>query len=442
MATKKTTTNGKAKTATMARPEAEVVIDMPVEKGELAEVRPTQLLTIEEETGVTCARVDFNNPQSLVTFCDEIKDAVGQILVDTAQMSVNQEQAFISDDDLKLITSFDTSLEQSKREAARKEGLLATLIKNIRLSMGSESAKKEEEMKTYQGRFNEYCEKLNSVVDHVRVLGDNAMLDIQLRKDITEQMTPLIKQLAMMIEVGIEDKSAYDAETARIATEEQTEDTNAIIQYRNGLSTFFDSKLQKLDKVLVAYKEQIQAYTMQQNTDMIVVDSAASFIKDTAPILQSQGSTQVFNIVQGDRLHQLQTLDQAANLAMDTNSKHLEDNVKLSVDIMVNGGITTDTLLKVQQRLQNGIGIIKEGKKQLAIKSQKDQETINKINSLLDQNQEEILQIVHDTSAAMASIQSKGDGYQSPRYGGLIEATGDSSYRRRLTSSSDNRRKK
>ena len=61
MATKKTTTNGKTKAATMARPEAEIVIDIPAEKGELTEVRPTQLVTIEEETGVTCARVDFNN---------------------------------------------------------------------------------------------------------------------------------------------------------------------------------------------------------------------------------------------------------------------------------------------------------------------------------------------------------------------------------------------
>ena len=437
MATKKTTT----KKDTLEKVQAEVVIDLPTEKAEIVETRSTDLVTIEEQTGVTCARVDFNNPQSLVTFCDEIKDTVGQILVDTAQMSVNQEQAFISDEDLKLITSFDVSLEQSKREAARKEGLFATLLKNIKLSMGSESAKKEEEMKTYQGRFNEYCEKLNSVVEHIEVLGTNAMSDIQLRKDITEQMTPLVKQLAMMIEVGHEDKNAYDAETARIATEEQTEDTNAIVQYRNGLSTFFDSKLQKLDKVLVAYKEQIQSYTMQQNTDMIVVSEATSFIKDTAPILQSQGSTQVFNIVQGDRLQQLSTLNEAANLAMDANSKHLEDNIKLSVDLMVNGGITTDTLLLVQQRLQNGIGIIKEGKKQLAIKSQKDQETINKINGLLDQNQEEILQIVHDTSAAMATIETKNGYNQSTRFGGLTEATGDSSYRRKLTSS-DNRRKK
>lgn len=370
------------------------------------EVTVNQIIEDEETANISCARVNFNEPTSLVSYCDEIKDCVGQLLIDTANMSVNQQQAFITDEDLKLITSFDESLLQSKKEAERKEGLIEHFTKLIRLGLGSDSAKKEEEMKTYRGRYQEYCNKIRQVCDNVDVLKENAIQDIQLRSDIAHQMTPYVKKLSIMIELGKQDKAAYDEETQKIASTDDSDDTKRIVQYREGLSTFFASKLMKLEQVLVAYKEQLQSYALQQNTDMIVVDAATSYVKDQAPILNAQGSTQVFNMMQEDRIHQLSLLSEASNLAIKNNAKNLEQNTIAAKDLMLNGGIQTDALAEVQTRLQNGIKIIQQGKKELKDKIKKDQDTLAKVNALLEQNENELLSIIKTTSTAMAEIDS------------------------------------
>lgn len=379
-------------------PKAEIVV----------EPTTSQISTVEDNSALadfTFERVDLNEPQSILSYCDNVKNQITDILESTAQMSVNQEQAFISDDVLKTITSFDESLEEADREAARQEGWLATVAKNMLIRLGSKKVEKAEEMKTYAGRYQDYIDKINLVIENVEILKQNALSDIELRKTIAEQMKPLIAQFEVMIEAGEEDKLKYDQETANIASTDQSEDAKYLINYRSQVSDIFAKKIVELRKVAVLYKEQLQQYAQQQFTDMNIVMQAESYMSDQAPILKAQGSTQIFNKGQNERISQLTELNEASNIAVENNARHLEANVKASVELMVNGGFKTETIATVQQSLQRGNDILRNGKKQLVIKTQKDNEALKKISAQLDESQRDIISMIEQTSGAIAAIE-------------------------------------
>lgn len=414
---------------TIEKVEGEIVTNMPNTKEEIVE-SPTAELTLnaklaelEAKTGVRCAQVDFSNPASLTRYCDEINDYVGNLLISTANMSVNQEQDMLTEEDFKLIVAFDESLEQSKREAEKQLGFMTRLIRNISLAMGSESAKKAEEMKTYKGQFQAYVDQLNKVAENVDKIGVNAYSDIGFRTDIAEKMQPAIELLGVMLELGWQAKETYDQETVSLS-ENPDDMTKDLINYRGSLSTFFESHLVDLKSVHTAYRQQLQAYQMQQLSDMQQVRSAAKFIKTTKAILLSQGSTQILNKLQADRLQELSLVNEAANVAMMNNGKNLEENAKATVDLMLNDGIQATTLADYQQHLQSGISILADGRKQLETKVKKDQEILGKVDELLDKNQQEFLQLIQDASVSLVGSEKPG-----------LTTISDRPARRRLSSS-------
>ena len=58
----------------------------------------------------------------------------------------------------------------------------------------------------------------------------------------------------------------------------------------------------KKEKVLIAYKGQIQIYRVQQNSDMELVMANDSYLQDSVPLLKAQGSVMVFNRQQSERI--------------------------------------------------------------------------------------------------------------------------------------------
>lgn len=267
-------------------------------------------------------------------------------------------------------------------------------------------------MKTYSGRYQDYIEKINLVIENVEILKQNALSDIDLRKTISEQMKPLIAQFEVMIDAAEQDKLAYDQQTQEIASQVQTDDDRYLVNYRSQISDIFTKKIVELRKVLVLYKEQLQQYAQQQFTDMNIVMQADSYIRDQAPILKAQGSTQVFNKGQADRIEQMTTLNEASNIAVMNNARNNEQNVKGSTDLMVNGGFKTETIAAVQQSISRANSILLNGKKQLVAKSKKDNDALIKINAELDQSQREIIALIEEASGAIQAIEENSNSYK------------------------------
>ena len=245
----------------------------------------------------------MNQPASILSYCSDVKDQISGILESTAQMSIAAEEVVLDEATINSIASFDESLDESDKQRNKKELAIVTKAKSFLAKMGVDKFEDEARLKTYKGRYDEYCRGISLVVEAVEKQKQASLNDIQLRNEIIEEMTPLIEQLEIMVKVGHEDKAKYDAETDEIRKiQPQTLDTEYEIQYREQLSEVLNNKLHELEKALVLYKEQIQAYRLQQKTDMQLTMEADSYIRDQAPILKAQGSVMVFNRQEADRI--------------------------------------------------------------------------------------------------------------------------------------------
>lgn len=348
------------------------------------------------------ARIDMNQPASILSYCSDVKDQISGILESTAQMSIAAEEVVLDEATINSIASFDESLDESDKQRNKKELAIVTKAKSFLAKMGVDKFEDEARLKTYKGRYDEYCRGISLVVEAVEKQKQASLNDIQLRNEIIEEMTPLIEQLEIMVKVGHEDKAKYDAETDEIRKiQPQTLDTEYEIQYREQLSEVLNNKLHELEKALVLYKEQIQTYRLQQKTDMQLTMEADSYIRDQAPILKAQGSVMVFNRQQADRITRMQKLNEKSNEAITNNARQLEQNVQATIDLMLNQGISVDTLKVVDQSLRKGVDLFRNGRAQKHQQVESQRASLKALSESLDAYQQEVIKLIQDESAVL-----------------------------------------
>ena len=348
------------------------------------------------------ARIDMNQPASILSYCSDVKDQISGILESTAQMSIAAEEVVLDEATINSIASFDESLDESEKQRNKKELAIVAKAKSLLAKFGVDKFEDEARLKTYKGRYDEYCRGISLVVEAVEKQKQASLNDIQLRNEIIEEMTPLIEQLEIMVKVGHEDKAKYDAETDEIRKiQPQTLDTEYQIQYREQLSEVLNNKLHELEKALVLYKEQIQTYRLQQKTDMQLTMEADSYIRDQAPILKAQGSVMVFNRQQADRITRMQKLNEKSNEALTNNARQLEQNVQATIDLMLNQGISVDTLKVVDQSLRKGVDLFRNGRAQKHQQVESQRASLKALSESLDAYQQEVIKLIQDESAVL-----------------------------------------
>lgn len=347
-------------------------------------------------------RIDMENPSTILSYCSDVKDQISAILDSTAQMSIAQEEVVLDEETINSISSFDDSLDASEKARKKKELAIVKSIKGMLANLGVDKYQDEERMKTYKGRYEEYCRGIELVVEAVEKQKQASLNDIELRNQIVAEITPLIEQLEVMVKVGHEDKEVYDAETEKIkAIVPQTLDTEHEIQCRTQISEVLNNKLHELEKAVVLYKEQIQTYRIQQKTDMQLTMEADSYIRDQAPILKAQGSVMVFNRQQADRITRMQVLNQKSNEAITNNARQLEQNVQATIDLALNQGISLDTLKVVDQSLRRGVDLFKNGRIQKQQQIEAQRSSLEALNQSLDAYQQEVVKLIQDEDAVL-----------------------------------------
>lgn len=353
-------------------------------------------------------RVDLTQPATILSYCSDVKDKISAILHSTAQMSIETESIVLDNGVIESISSFDEALDESDKQRNKKQLPIVKGFKQLLAKAGVDKYEEEERLKTYKGRFEEYCRKLEEVVAAVEQQKQASLNDIELRNNIVEQISPLIEDLEVMIQVGHQDKAAYDAETERIKQGPQDLDTEYMIQYREQLSEVFNSKLHELEKALVLYKEQIQTYRLQQKTDMELAMQADSYIRDQRPILEAQGSVMVFNRQQADRISRMKELNERSNAAIVANARELQQNVEDTVALSLNQGVSLETLQVVDQAIKSGVELFKAGRVQKQAQIEEERVALVSLNDSLDEYQREVLQMIQDESAVLSVIGDKG----------------------------------
>lgn len=392
-------------------------------KGEVV-VQPTELVVKKEKSKFK--EVDFENPSTMLTYGNEAKDAITAILENTARLADDRDELQIDHETLESLTTFDETLDES--EEARKKKYLP-VVKGIRgflTKMGVKKFEEEERKKSYKAQFDDYCEKIDNICNAIESQKQSSLQDIELRSTIVKEMSPYIELLETIIEEGKVKKNSYDLETEEMKSLEPTKEILDLIDYRTQLSEFFNGKLTELGKVLVAYRDQVQMYRVQQITDFELVKAHETFLKDTSPILKSQGSVMVFNHQQKTKLQEMKNVNEVANIAIARNSQQLVTNAESAVELSLNGGITVETLIGLDDAIKRGVQIYVEGKEQKKIIVEETQKALQQLNSSIDSYQNELLKLIDDeqviktlgTSSGTTTISKrfiKGKGYGSKR---------------------------
>ncbi len=361
---------------------------------------------------VSCSfeRVDLNTPSTILSYCSDVKDAIGAVLDSTSQMTIEIDELKVDEKAIEKISTFDTSLDESEKSKGKNS--LVKGIKGFLGKLGIDVFKDILEEDTYASRYEEYCKMLNQVAEAVESQKQNTLNDIELKNNIIKEMQPLIQELEVMIEVGLKDKEAYDKETEEM---KQNGDPNDLdiqnqIQFRTQVSAIFNNKLNELEKALILYKEQVQTYRIQQNSDMELVMSNESYLRDSVPILKAQGSVMVFNRIQTKRIERQQALDKATNEAIINNAKELQTNAQAAVDLSVKGRVNMSTLEELDSAIRSGIQIFKNGKKLKQDMNARERQGIKKLNESLNQYNEELLNLIEGNEIAADAI-----GISSPQ---------------------------
>ena len=168
------------------------------------------------------------------------------------------------------------------------------------------------------------------------------------------------------------------------------------IEYRNQLAEVTSNKLDKLEKARVLYVEQIQAYRIQQRTDMEIVMASQTYLDHTAPILKAQGSVMVFNRRQEKKLANAVSLNESANEAIRNNALAIEENAKTAVELSINNGISVETLAVYNDSLRKGIEIYRSGREKRRQRIESDKKQLTELNQALESYQQEVLQLIDD----------------------------------------------
>ena len=351
-------------------------------------------------------RVDLNTPATILSYCADVKGAISNILDSTAQMTIAIDEITVDEKDIAKISGFSESLEESEKSDGKNS--LIKGVKTFLAKIGIDAFKDVLEEDNYATRFKEYSELLDKVAAAVDQQKQNTLNDIELKDSIINEMKPLIDQLEIMIAVGLKDKEDYDKKTQELKMNSDPTDMDVQreIQVRTQISAIFNNKLNELEKALILYKEQVQSYRVQQNSDMELVMANDSYLQDSVPLLKAQGSVMVFNKIQTKRIARQQALDVATNAAILENAKQLQTNAQAAVDLSVKGRVNMSTLEQLDTAIRNGIQIFQNGKKLKQELNNKERQAMIKLNTSLNQYSSEFLSLAEGNQIAMSVIQN------------------------------------
>lgn len=301
-------------------------------------------------------RVDFNNPESILYYGHDDKEAISNILVNTAKLSIKQGNKVLSDEMIKKIYSFDEELDESDKKANKKELAIVSKIKSGLSSLGIKKFDKEKEQNSYGAKYELYYDNIQDVCNYMEEQMQESLNDINLRRQIAFEMKPYLEHLQMTIKAGEADYFLLLEEIENMKNSDNSDELVNEIREKELVTHVFNDKLDKLKKVFVAYRQQLLVYAEQQHNEMILVKQQQSYIEDQQAILRSQGSSMIFNRQQSKRASELEKLNEATNKAYQQSAAAIIKNTDAVLELAVNGNssFAGDSLEKSIEYIING----------------------------------------------------------------------------------------
>lgn len=338
-------------------------------------------------------RVDFENPESILYYGHDDKQAISDILVSTAGLSIKQAQYSLSDEKIEKLYSFDDELDESDKKSSKKELAIVARGKELLTRLGVKKFEREKEQNSYGARYEAYCNNIEEVCNYMEEQMQYSLNDINLRQQIAYEMKPYMEHLQMTIQAGEADYYLFLEEIEKLKNAPNAAELADEIKKKEMIANVFNGKLDKLRKVFVSYKQHLLVYAEQQNNEMNIVLEQQSYIEDQQPILRAQGSSMIFNRQQAKRASDLEKLNEATNKAYTANAIAITKNADAVANLMVNGGLSIESVQALQSALEYGIQVFRNAQQEKSARIASDQKVIDEVLATSEEYDRELQSI-------------------------------------------------
>ena len=338
-------------------------------------------------------RVDFENPESILYYGHDDKQAISDILVSTAGLSIKQAQYSLSDEKIEKLYSFDDELDESDKKSSKKELAIVARGKELLTRLGVKKFEREKEQNSYGARYEAYCNNIEEVCNYMEEQMQYSLNDINLRQQIAYEMKPYMEHLQMTIQAGEADYYLFLEEIEKLKNAPNAAELADEIKKKEMIANVFNGKLDKLRKVFVSYKQHLLVYAEQQNSEMNIVLEQQSYIEDQQPILRAQGSSMIFNRQQAKRASDLEKLNEATNKAYTANAIAITKNADAVANLMVNGGLSIESVQALQGALEYGIQVFRNAQQEKSARIASDQKVIDGVLATSEEYDRELQSI-------------------------------------------------
>ena len=344
-------------------------------------------------------RVDFNNPATIINYGHEVKEKIVELFKKVIDNSNDYEELLLTDAVLKGIESFPEKLEKSDKKLSKKQNSLVYKITKSFKSIVLNDEEPDIKANSFKEQYNEYLTNIEKARKIVESIMNGSLNDITTRRELYKSLIPFITILEEVINEGENDKEEFVKE---IELEEQElnnlklditkYDSNKVTDLDHSINLkrqyllLFEERLNELNNNLVIYKENEAQFKIQEVNEQKIVFAAHSFLQDTSVMLELQASLYVGNYKQKNRTNAIQTLNDAGNYSVRKSSELLRLNTESVNNLVLNKGISIETIQKISDDLNECLRIHLESRETRKIQIQLDKEAISSLNSKLDNN--------------------------------------------------------
>lgn len=355
--------------------------------------------TCTTKNGFTFMRVNFDDPVTIRNYGDDIETVISEVFLETQDILPDEAELDIGKDDFAQISSFGNDLEKIDQKEDARVNFILKAFKKVIEKLGLNKEEKEELPNSYKAQFSIYMDKLNGICSAVESQMKSGLDEFNLKKELVARLTPLIESLDEIVRVGKQDRNEFEKQIQEANCDEEDLMMQMKIQSAPQLLALFDAKLNKLEKDVIVYKNQVYAYYMQAIQDQMIIESQKEFLS-SKPTLMAQGSLKVINKVQEKRIQSMQELNRALNETISGNAVSLEKNAKAITELRATQGVSVDTIKLLDSSIKAGVKVFKEARTQKKDHLLKERSFLQELNAHAEAYKNEVLAIEDGKSVA------------------------------------------
>lgn len=327
-------------------------------------------------------RVDFNKPETILTYGQDIVDEM-QNKINDATKNIERENLPAADFKKRVdkLSNFSERLDtlEERRDKLNK-GLIGVL--NRLFKKGDDAG-----YLSYNQEYQLYIDNVDRVVDDVTKMFNDAKSDFELFNNFINNMKPYIGILDEVYKFGVFDKSEYEQEVLSIEQQYIDNQDNSDLRreaiIRRQILDSFNEKLYTIQKSKVSLNELVIQWNMRQVNAIKHLNSYQSFITLDKSILKLNGTALVGAKKQKEEVEMLEYLIDGVNNALVEGPKELTEVIERTNELTKDGNIKLQTFVEVDEYLQQGIELLKQGAEEKKLFIEESSKALEKVSEHL-----------------------------------------------------------